>query len=423
MKRLFVMLCAVALVVGGSLSTAGAAEIDVLLQKLVGKGVLTPVEAQIVKDETKMDVARQIAQGRMDTMPSWIQTMKLKGDLRLRYQGEKQESYSSWRNRGRYRLRLGLEANPLSNLKVGARLATGDTYDSRSTNQTIEDNFSKKNVYIDLAYAEYSPISDFKLIAGKFESKDYLWTTTDLLWDGDINPEGDSAAYNHEIMDDTTAFFNIGSWIIDDINSHSSNNNGQHTDPFLHYVQAGVGMKADAFDSKLAAVYYGFNGIQGRQLDHAKNGNTVNGSNQLVYDYDALGGSAEIGFKKLLGGLPWGADDRIAFFGDYVKNVSRGVSQDTGWAAGVKFGQSKISEPGDWDMKYIYASLDKDAFPDAYPDSDRYSGKTNSQSHEVMWNYCWKKNVTFGLDYYQSNAKEGTKNKEHLVQADIGIKF
>ena len=56
-----------------------AGEIDILVDKLVEKGILTPVEAQIVLDETKQEVANEIAQGKSYAVPSWVQKMKFKG--------------------------------------------------------------------------------------------------------------------------------------------------------------------------------------------------------------------------------------------------------------------------------------------------------------------------------------------------------
>ena len=415
MKKTFFLMLAVFLMMP---VLASAAEIDVLLDKLVEKGILTPMEAQIVKDETKQDVAKQIAKGDMDTLPDWIQTMKIGGDLRLRYQTETKESADHWRNRGRYRLRVGVESKPVQNLKVGFGIASGSSNDSRSTNQTFDDNFGKDSLWIDYAYAEYSPLSDLKIVGGKFKMKDYLWTPTDLLWDGDINPEGASLNYKFSLVDNINAFFNAGVWIIDETSSMSSS----ATDPFMHYFQSGVGVKQGKVDAKVAGVYYGFNGVQGNVLDHRSSTNTGSATG-LVYDYDAIGASAEVGVKKLFGGLPFNIDERIAIFGDYVKNISRDVEEDAGWAAGVTFGHGKVSSPGQWQAKYLYASLDQDAWIDAYPDSDRYGGKTNIKGHEAILNYALKKNVTLGLDYYRSDVKKGTSNREHLVQVDIGIKF
>ncbi|MFP4472655.1 MAG: putative porin [Candidatus Omnitrophota bacterium] len=426
MKRILSLLLAVMMLSGVSALTARAAEIDVLLNKLVEKGVLTPLEAQIIQDETKQDVAEQIAKGTHNTLPSWLQTIKLKGDLRLRYQADEKESDTSVRNRGRYRLRLGAYAQPHPDLAVGMRIATGSSNDSRSTNETMGDNFSKDDLWIDLAYAEYTPTTNFSLIGGKFKRKSYLWAATDLLWDGDINPEGVSAHVSYPLMGDTTLFGNAGAWLIDEKDGQSTSD----TDPFLHYYQGGMKMKSGNLDGKLAAIYYGFDGVQGEPLDNSAESNTVIDTvinekdvGLLVYDYDAVGASAEFGIKKLFGGLPMGIDNRIAVFGDYIQNISDNVEKDSGFAVGAKFGHKSVKKPGTWQMKYIYAELEKDAFIDAYPDSDRYGGQTDIQAHELSWKYAWKKNVTFGLDYYHSDKLDADSDAEDLLQADLLIKF
>ena len=108
----------------------------------------------------------------------------------------------------------------------------------------------------------------------------------------------------------------------------------------------------------------------------------------------------------------------------YIKNTyDIDDGEDTGWATGVKFGHKKAKKPGQWQGKYQYVHLERDAFPDAYPDSDRYSGKTDVKGHEVAFKYAWMKNVTLGLDYYYNDRIKATENKEHLVQFDTVVKF
>ncbi|MFA5437186.1 MAG: putative porin, partial [Candidatus Omnitrophota bacterium] len=98
-----------------SLFTAGvsfAGEIDLLLEKLVDKGVLTGAEAQQVKYETQEQVKKEIATGKSESLPAWIQNIKLKGDLRLRYQYKHEKAtndYNKDTHLGRVRARLGLE--------------------------------------------------------------------------------------------------------------------------------------------------------------------------------------------------------------------------------------------------------------------------------------------------------------------------
>ena len=398
-----------------------AGEVDVLLEKLVEKGILTPMEAQIIKDETKQSVAEQIADAKHDTMPTWIQRTKLKGDIRLRYQWEERETDQHARNRGRVRLRLGVDSKINNQLKIGAGLASGDSNSATSTNVTLRNNFTSKNIYLDYAYVRYSPIKEVKLIGGKFKRKKWLWATTDMLWDGDINPEGVSLHAGTALDANTDVFLNTGFWVIDEYDTTGSG--GTDTDPFLTFVQAGVKGKSGAFDGKVAGIFYDFNGIKGEALDGTRSTNTKVGS-VLKHDYNVYGASVELGAKELLGGLPFKFDERLALFGDYVKNSENVTDdQDTGWAAGVKFGNKKVKNPGTWQGKYQYVHLERDAFPDAYPDGDRYGGKTDVKSHEVALSYAWKKNVIFGIDYYCNDRIKAAADKEHVFQLDALVKF
>ena len=74
----------IALNLGMCFSYAG--EIDLLLQKLVDKGVLTAGEAQQIGTETKEQVKSEIAKGKYSSLPEWVQNIKMKGDFRVRYQ-------------------------------------------------------------------------------------------------------------------------------------------------------------------------------------------------------------------------------------------------------------------------------------------------------------------------------------------------
>lgn len=146
------------MIVGMLLSLFGsqqlyAGEIDTLVDKLVEKEFLTPVEAQIILDETKQEVAKEVAEGKSYALPKWVQMMKLKGDLRLRYQWNKKKS-SEERHRGRYRFRLGAETKVIDNVKVGFGLATGGT-DPRSTNQTMGNTFETPDIVFANSYTYF----------------------------------------------------------------------------------------------------------------------------------------------------------------------------------------------------------------------------------------------------------------------------
>ncbi|MFA5287692.1 MAG: hypothetical protein WC394_05445, partial [Candidatus Omnitrophota bacterium] len=77
----------------------------------------------------------------------------------------------------------------------------------------------------------------------------------------------------------------------------------------------------------------------------------------------------------------------------------------------------------DWQFKYLYAMLGRDAVLDVLPDSDRYGGKTGMRSHEGELTFGLGKNTSLGLDIYRSWSTIGAKAPETLVQFDWNMKF
>ena len=410
MRKIFFILAVGMLLALFSAPQPFAGEIDILVDKLVEKEILTPVEAQIILDETKQEVAKEVARGKSYALPKWIQTMKLKGDLRLRYQWNKKKS-SEERHRGRYRFRLGAEAKVVDNVKVGFGLATGGT-DPRSTNQTMGNTFETPDIRLDYAFAEYSATPWLTFYGGKFKRKPVLWQPSDLLWDSDINPEGGAAVINKGLGSSLDLFFNTGVFVLDESSSDTS-------DPMMYVVQPGLDWQiVDDIKLKTAFAYYGFSGVKGASLNHSEETNSLDGNNHLIYDYNSINPSLELGIKNPINGLvPY-----CAFFGDYIYNPDPS-DNNTGYLLGLKFGDKKVKEKGQWQFKYMYRYLEKDAWLDTFPDSDFYGGKTGVKGHEAILEYGLAKNVILGFDYYYSENISGSKKPENILQADLKLKF
>jgi len=285
MKKVFSTIIMIAVLSFSLNSIAFASEIDILLDKLVEKGVLSPVEATIIKDETKQQVAAEIAQAKSALSPTWAQKVKINGDFRLRYQYQ-QKKASQTRNRGRVRYRLGITADPVEKITLGAGLASGGG-DPRSTNQTFQNTFETPDIRLDYAYAEYKPFKEISLISGIFQNKNYLWRPSDLLWDGDINPQG-GAAHLHTSLMDADVWINIGSLVLDESSSDES-------DPYMFYVQPGLNWANGPFDAKLAASFYSID-LRKHTLDYTSSTNTLDSDGKLLYKYDSISPAFEIGF-------------------------------------------------------------------------------------------------------------------------------
>src|SRR3989338_2452723 len=88
-------------------ATQAASEVDILLNKLVEKGVLTNVEAGLIRrevSETKETRNKELAK---EIVPDSARNWKWKGDLRLRNEYRNQEGSGSNVNRQRIRFRYG----------------------------------------------------------------------------------------------------------------------------------------------------------------------------------------------------------------------------------------------------------------------------------------------------------------------------
>ena len=143
------------------ITPAPAQSVDALLDKLVEKGILSVKEAGDLRAESEKGSDKSFAA--KTGMPDWVSALKFNGDFRGRYEGFFGENPAFvQRNRFRYRLRFGVTAELLDDLEVGFRLSSSERVgefggDPISGNTSFSDNGSKKFVFIDLAYAKWSP--------------------------------------------------------------------------------------------------------------------------------------------------------------------------------------------------------------------------------------------------------------------------
>jgi len=414
-----------------------SAQEELIIRKLVEKGVLSEAEAKALleelskaseKEQTKQrqytkQVAQEEVKANVPSIPKWVQNVSLKGDLRLRYQTDDRDNdtYAS-RDRARIRWRLGMESNINPQWLAGFGLCSGGA-DPRSTNQTLQDTFQSPDARLDYAFVNYKPLEELSLVGGKF--KNSLWEPKDLLWDTDIMPDGLSVVYKPKFGGFLKPWFVSSLYILDEYSKDAN-------DPFLFVLQAGIEYKvSDMITIKLSPTYYNFSNLNGNTLDHRSVGNSVKDytNNRLIYDYDSF---------TVMGGIVFTISPlKLSLFGEYVN--SNADKNDSGYLFGLGLGTPKLSKLGDWEFKYNYRKLKRDAWPDALPDSDFYNGATNVKGHEVELTFGLAKNVTIGLDFYKSKpietitdnitnpAKPKTimdpKNEENLLQVDLVVKW
>jgi len=437
MKKRFLIFVMMCLAFAGLNAQAGAAEVDILINKLLEKKVITQDEAtQLISDMQQegarendaiktvvAEAAKEEAKNNKQVLPKWVENMTLAGDLRVRYQTQDVDGDDKdARNRLRLRLRPTLETKINDKWKLGFGLATGGD-DPISTNQTLENEFQTPDIRLDYAYAQYAPNKTFKIMAGKL--KNPLYTTKDLMWDSDARPDGLAAAFNFKASEKIGFSVTPAYFVLDE-------NKNSKDDPAMIVFQPGMTWKInDKISLKLAGAYYDFQNVKGSDMsDHSQGTNSIieidntpedeeddDYSIEWMYELDSTALDAQLDFK------PGTFIKYVSLFGEYVK--SDADTNNTGWLAGITFGDEKVSEFGNWQVTYNYRNLEKDAWVDWLPDSDFYDGETGVEGNEFEVTFGLSKNVTFGIDYYSSkhNIDDPSDDNLSLIQADLVIKF
>jgi hypothetical protein len=443
-------------------------DMEILLDKLVGKGILTkpeadsilkemketkgmekePTEAQKPTTEEKKAESPEWVKNLPDWItnpPDWIKNIKFSGDLRLRYEyiyTDTTPNDDPERNRGRFRLRVGADTKIIDGVSVGFGLASGNG-DPRSTNQTFDSTFSKKSINIDYAQAIYTPvpwllspnIPWLSLQGGKlkknpiFRSSSVGSWPSELTWDNDITPEGAAVVFNYPNLLNFESigldlFMNDGFFILAE--NYPS---GSNKEPYFLVIQPGFNLRIlKDINFKVGVAKYLFNGIQDhQQLQFSSNSNTYNtvgGVNFYKFNYNAWIENAELGFSNPFhqNYVPY-----VGFFGEYVYNPDPDHDKH-GYLAGIRVGYPSLKKFADWQVSYAYRRLEKDAWPDVFPDSDFYGGATNAKGHKGSIYFGLAKNLFVDFSYFHAvNILEFTapnhKRPQDLVQADIQFNF
>jgi hypothetical protein len=344
---------------------------------------------------------------------SWAERMRWKGDFRYRYENIDQEGKDG-RNRSRIRARTHLEADLSPTLEVGVGLATGGD-DPVSSNQTIGGGGSSKDIKIDLAYFDWSGLTDTRLLGGKF--KNYLVRPgkKGLRWDSDWRPEGLGAIWDN----DTFFVQGLGTWLEGDSSKGTE---------FAWAIQAGMKIKTgDTGRLSFGVGYSAFDIAGGTPLFGDPDdfyGNTFRripnpdpeGEDTLVFAYDYRNYEAFAEWKFDLGGKS------MLLFGNYTVN-QEAPENDTGYLLGAKYGSAKAK--GTWDVTYFYEKLEADATVGLVADSDFGGGGTDVKGHALSGTYAFHKNWNFKATYFvnEINLASGNPKDYERLMLDMNFKF
>lgn len=421
---------------------------------LVRKGILTEQEAE----DIKADLAKENRSVNKITLPGKTTLgLSFSGDVRGRYESFYFDNANGVdRQRFRYRLRFGATMSLTDDFEAGFRLTSsegatgGSGGDPISGNTTMQDNGSKKFIYLDTAYAKWKAINTPDLmLAATIGKMDNPFAFSDLVFDGDYTPEGAALQLAYSLTSQHSLKFNGGAFLLDELGAQSE-------DPYLYGGQLrlesawntkwasslGVGWLAIENEQGLAGtVGTTVNPVpnQNRGNTRGPSANTSVGAlaNALVYDFHPVIADAAVTYTLDKFPLYHGAFP-IKLAGDFMHNPNAG-SENQAWSAGVTFG--KAGKKGLWEFSYRYKYLEANAWYEEFTDSDfgafyqtvpagdtgNYGSGTNVKGHVLKAAYSPYDALTLGVTAFFTELINpnplASESKTTRIQMDASLKF
>jgi hypothetical protein len=349
--------------------TAQAPSSDALLKKLMEKGILTTKEAEDLRQEAERGFAKsyQAKTG----LPDWVTSLKFSGDFRTRYEGFYSANPTAVdRHRFQYRLRLGLTAVMRDRLELGLRLASaGDTPGNPiSSNQTLDNNASKKGLALDLVYGKWAPFKNdhwaASLTAGKMLNP---FAFAPIVFDPDYTPEGLAEQFAYHLNSRHDLKLNLGQFVLEERSASSR-------DSYL----VGAQLLWDAAWSPQWNTSLGIGGLAiggvanlttgNGQLNIGEGNTRVGGlaANPPLFNFNPIVVSGSIGyhaekFPLYPGKFP------ITLAAEYLHNPAAPANNE-GYS--VKLTLGKSGKKRQWDFSYEFRELQADAIYEEFPESD-----------------------------------------------------
>ena len=354
------------------------------------------IEAVAGADATAdVAIAEQVAANtaKLDKM-SWADRIRIEGDFRYRYENEEVDSpIDDSRNRNRIRARPAIIAMLDPELEVGFGLATGSDDDPVSSNQTLGNAGSDKDVTIDLAYFNWTGVEDTSIRGGKFKNTFQTVGGSQLQWDGDWRPEGGDITWTNG-----TFFAQVAGIYLE---SDSNKNNSE----FSYIVQAGAtgalgpvtltgGVGYTDIDAEGKQCYFAQSSkvpgaddlCQGNQaIDSPEDPST----NVYATDFQVYNVFAQAGLTV--------ADLPLIFFADYINN-SDADDYEQGYLVGTQLGSLKAK--GNWQIGYYYEDLESNATLGLLTNSDFGGGGTNGKGSVFNAGYALSDKTNLQATYY-----------------------
>ena len=327
-------------------------------------------------------------------------TVKVNYDFRYRYEYTDDESKGAKQRRNRIRVRLGAEYKPTEKLEIKIRLATAEE-NSTSANQTLGHDFSLSDIGMDQFYIDYAIDQNSKLVIGKQSNPFFRSNKSQVIFDGDFNPEGMVYQFKKGMY-----FSTLGVFSYDKKPSESVSIDG---------FQIGLSNSFnDATSFKLGLAQYKFDKIKGRPASEITwngkvFGNQMDIDGTYLNDFNITNITAEV--KTMIGTqlIP------ALFFLDIVDNKDAN-NDEKGFQTGIKLKFNRL-----WEATYLYKDVEKNAVFGALVDSTFGGGGAGHKGHQMIISYPLSKKVILDFSWFDNKKKMEIDYQRALL--DFKYKF
>jgi hypothetical protein len=272
-------------------------------------------------------------------------------------------------------------------LATGKNNDTTGGADATSTNQTLANNFGNYEISLDQAYVVLNTTDITSITLGKMKNPFWAPQKSQLIWDGDITPEGIAGKYSNGNW-----FATLSHLYLDSQSRGDSN--------LLTGVQ--VGAKYGSFAGAIA--YYSSSSDPAAAT-----------AADLTSGAEFLNLGLEYGFKI--------GDLKAAIYGNYA------VNQDESNNANVDDDAFEIGlnvKGGAWKAGLAYLDVGNEG-DTGLQNSDFNGMDDDLKGYKIGAAYGFSKNASAGLTYYawedNQSVAGATNRDQNTLQADLKFKF
>jgi Putative porin len=317
--------------------------------------------------------------------PIAVSALDVSGDIRLRTEFNTGDRDARDRNRATLRARLRASYAVTQVITAGGQIATGDPDDPNSSDVTLSNFDDDLQVSLDQAWlkATFGPV---EIIGGKIPQP---FIRTDMVWDGDVNPEGLSAAYKTK-LGSSASFFASGLYFIIDESI---------TGPDSRMIGGQIGGDAAVnqalkFGASVAYYDYSLKTIAGADAGDVRSNRFANG--RYLSDFNLL---------DIIGSANWtglGARWPVLITANYVHNLGATTNADTGILLNASAG--RLANTGDWRIAYGYAQTGTDAVFAAFSEDNTILA-TNYLQHSMVIDYVISPSLILNGAFFRYKPK------------------